>query len=262
MACHHRCHCPSVRWGGAAAGCSGVDAGFAGAGTTGRLRPGRRRGRTISPSTRDRNGDSRLAGGQAMLREQFGNRTIRRAFLPEFTDDFGWPASGPGTSRDGAGVNSATACRTLAGSNEVAGGSVLNANEGILWAAQWTRPVDEPSAFRSRTICDPFAAAEQFVVADIPASRTELDESRPRPLPDRDCSGPLPVHGHGQLAAATVNMDCLRLRLVCASDCGATAHRPQLIHGHGLALAVAAVRRECAAVARQPRDSFADAESL
>ena len=32
-------------------------------------------------------GDGRLAGGQAMLREHFGNRTIRRALLPEFNDD-------------------------------------------------------------------------------------------------------------------------------------------------------------------------------
>lgn len=32
-------------------------------------------------------GDSRLAGRQAMLREQFGNRAIRRALLPEFCDD-------------------------------------------------------------------------------------------------------------------------------------------------------------------------------
>ena len=33
-------------------------------------------------------GDGCLAGREAMLREQFGNRAIRRALLPEFGDDF------------------------------------------------------------------------------------------------------------------------------------------------------------------------------
>lgn len=33
-------------------------------------------------------GDGRLAGWQAMLREQFGNRAIRGALLSEFGDDF------------------------------------------------------------------------------------------------------------------------------------------------------------------------------
>ena len=32
-------------------------------------------------------GDSRLARRQAMLREQFGNRTIRRPPLSQFSDD-------------------------------------------------------------------------------------------------------------------------------------------------------------------------------
>jgi hypothetical protein len=35
-----------------------------------------------------KHGDGRLAGRQAVLREQFGNRPIRGALLSEFGDDF------------------------------------------------------------------------------------------------------------------------------------------------------------------------------
>lgn len=88
------------------------------------------------------------------------------------------------------------------------------------------------------------------------------DKSRPRPLPDRDCSGPQPVHGHRQFAAATADMDYPRLRLVRASDPCATAPCLRTIHGHGLVLSVVVGLCWRAVVVRPYRDSFADAESL
>ena len=72
-------------------------------------------------------GDGRLARRQAMLREQFGNGAIRRPPLPQFRDDIArreQVLNFCGRS----GVNSATAWRTVAGSNEVISRNGLDAN--------------------------------------------------------------------------------------------------------------------------------------
>ena len=49
-----------------------------------------------------KHGDGRLAGRQAVLRQQVGDGTIRRAFLSQFNDDLLSPGANPGTSAAGA----------------------------------------------------------------------------------------------------------------------------------------------------------------
>ncbi len=188
--------------------------------------------------------------------DRYDARLWRSSTMTSFAGIKSWNFSGR------RGVNSATAWRTVAGSNEVMGRNDSDVNWGNGLAARWTpRGKDADSSLPAHARGQ-IASVTRLRSWTIQGRGLSADNLSPWPQPIHGLSKPLRCRERGLFADAPVCADCRRTRMVRGKGRLPSVACPCLNRGRGLAAFSAMSRTLRADHPRSHRDCFADAETL
>ena len=186
--------------------------------------------------------------------ERYDARLCRNSVMTSFAGSKSWNFCGR------RGVNTSTALRPVAGSNEVMDLEGCGCEPGNRSAEEWTRRCGGSESLLPVEIHSQRWSAARLRTRMVRDCGLLADNVCPLPLPGRRLLKLMLGRGCGLIAAAPAGVDWTRMRTVRGHEQIASATCLVPVCGRGCAASVVVSNSYCMAVLRIRRDSFADAE--